>query len=341
MISSRIRYQVILALAAAVVLPSVVRAESAVDDTMRFIPEIPIPGLFEGEWVVDGTMIARYIRVLFITFIWAVGIIATVMVVYGGIKWVAAAGNPSKINDARDVINSAVIGVIIALSSIVLLNIINPRLSSFRTLTITPVNRVEFNFDEDDGSPTTGDTVPAGMSYTPPALNSNQTCTTRGGNTVTVDAQCAIGNPLFVWPVGSGVTKRVNSRVGPRYVSDNPNATTCHPGTDFTTDQKTGKDLIATHTGTITELTAHNGKCDEYAFKIQVPGFYTRYVHVKSVAAGIANGVTVTKGQVIGKSGGAEGESKCSKAPHLHLEFGVAGKIRDIDPCLIDKHSYK
>lgn len=333
----------LLGLCTAIIIgvPVLARAESSIGQTTRFLPEITIPGLLDSEWVIDGTSIAQYIRVIFIFFVWAVGAIAIVMVIYGGIRWVAAAGNPGRINDARDIINSAVIGVIIALSSIVLLNIINPRLSSFKGLSITTVNRNEVNFDEDPGAPPTNEQPPSNMSYTPADTSSDRTCKTKGGNTVTIESKCAFDKPLFVWPVGSGVQKRVNSRVGKRYVADNPNASTCHPGTDFTTNAETGKDLIATHTGTITELTAHNGKCDEYAFKIQADGYFTRYVHVKSVAAGIENGVTVKQGQIIGKSGGAPGDSKCSAVPHLHVEFGVAGQLRDIDPCLIDKHVYK
>jgi len=104
----------------------------ATTEPVTFTPEIAIPGLFSGETIITGTTILSYVRAIFILFIWSVGILAVVMVIYGGIKWVAAAGNPGRINDARDVVNNAVIGVIIALTSIVLLNTINPNLVDIR-----------------------------------------------------------------------------------------------------------------------------------------------------------------------------------------------------------------
>lgn len=120
-------------------LPST--ATVAKDNPVTFTPEIPIPGLFEGQINISSTSIAEYIRVLFVYFIWTVGILATVMVIYGGIKWVAAAGNAGRINDARDIVNNAVIGVIIALTSVVLLNIINPELTSLRGIDAKAVSK--------------------------------------------------------------------------------------------------------------------------------------------------------------------------------------------------------
>lgn len=110
-------------------------------DPITFTPELTIPGLLDGTWTIDASSIAEYIRVLFIGFVWSVGAIATVMVMYGGIKWVAAAGNPGRINDARDIINNAIIGIVIALSSVVLLNIINPNLTSFTGLNVKGIQK--------------------------------------------------------------------------------------------------------------------------------------------------------------------------------------------------------
>lgn len=96
---------------------------------LDFNPEIPLPGVFEGQQRADNNLLAHYIRAIYIYFVWVVGVVAVVMVVYGGIRWVAAAGNPGQIKEAREIIDGAIIGVLIALSSIVLLNIINPRLT--------------------------------------------------------------------------------------------------------------------------------------------------------------------------------------------------------------------
>lgn len=134
-------------------------------DPITFTPEIKIPGLFDGTWDISGSSIAEYVRVIFIMFIWIVGAVATVMVVYGGIKWVAAAGNPGQINDARDVINSAVIGVIIALSSIVLLNLINPDLITFKSITLGGVKKALVSTFEKEAEPDRAWTPPSGEDY--------------------------------------------------------------------------------------------------------------------------------------------------------------------------------
>lgn len=97
----------------------------------EFTPEVPIPGLFQGSQTIDNNLAARYIRAIYVYFIWIVGILATIMVIFGGIKWIGAAGNPGQINDARETVNNAIIGIIIALTSVVLLNIINPDFVNF------------------------------------------------------------------------------------------------------------------------------------------------------------------------------------------------------------------
>lgn len=114
----------------------------AATDTLpaeTFTPEVPLPGVFEGEQDADDTLLSRYIRAIFIYFIWTVGILATVMVIYGGLRWVSAAGNPAQIKEARDIIDNAIIGVIIGLVSVVLLNIINPKLTTLELPTLSSI----------------------------------------------------------------------------------------------------------------------------------------------------------------------------------------------------------
>lgn len=125
-----------------VALSSLAMPAAAADESaLTFTPEIPIFNLFKDTITITGTSLGDYIRVIFVAFIWVVGILATVMVVYGGIRWVAAAGNAGRIKEARDTVDSAVIGLIIALASVVLLNIINPSLTKFNGLTLKGVEK--------------------------------------------------------------------------------------------------------------------------------------------------------------------------------------------------------
>lgn len=96
----------------------------------KFVPEVNIPGLFSGPQTIDNTLLGRYVRAIYVYFVWVVGILSTVMITFGGIKWVTAAGNSGLISDARDTINNAIIGLIIALTSFVLLYTINPQYTS-------------------------------------------------------------------------------------------------------------------------------------------------------------------------------------------------------------------
>lgn len=73
----------------------------------------------------------------------AIGILATVMVFYGGIQWIAAAGNASRIKDAKETIFSSLIGVVIALGSYLLLYVINPNLINLRPPALKSVVPIE------------------------------------------------------------------------------------------------------------------------------------------------------------------------------------------------------
>jgi hypothetical protein len=130
-------------------VPQVARAETKSNSGLFFTPEIPLPGLFDkAEQPVDNTLLANYIKAIFIYFIWVVGIVAVVMVIYGGVRWVAAAGNAGRIKEARDIIDNAVIGVIIALTSVVLLNIINPKLTQIGIPSFRSLKKITFVSDQ-------------------------------------------------------------------------------------------------------------------------------------------------------------------------------------------------
>lgn len=112
-----------------------------------FTPELDLPGVFSGPQTSDSSLLAKYLRAIFIYFIWVVGIIAGAMIVYAGVKWISAAGNPGRIKDARETLNSAIIGVIIALTSVLLLSIIDPRLTKFASLTPGRIATMNLNLD--------------------------------------------------------------------------------------------------------------------------------------------------------------------------------------------------
>jgi hypothetical protein len=99
---------------------------------LTFTPNVPIPRLFEGSQPVDETLLGRYISNFYVFFAGVAGILATVMMMWGGFHYITAAGNPQRMNEGKDIIGNAVIGLVLVLISYLLLNAINPRLIQLR-----------------------------------------------------------------------------------------------------------------------------------------------------------------------------------------------------------------
>ena len=57
------------------------------------------------------------------------GLAAFVMIVWGGIQWMTSQGNPTATNEAKDKIQKALLGLLLVLSSFLILQIINPELT--------------------------------------------------------------------------------------------------------------------------------------------------------------------------------------------------------------------
>lgn len=69
---------------------------------------------------------SQYLQLLYQFALGIVGIIAVVLIMFGGLRWVAAAGNESAIGEAKEIIVSAVTGLAIALLSYMILGFLNP-----------------------------------------------------------------------------------------------------------------------------------------------------------------------------------------------------------------------
>lgn len=65
-------------------------------------------------------IVARVIRVL----LGFLGIIATVIILLGGFKWMTAAGNEDKVSEARKLMLAGVIGLIIIMASFAIANFV-------------------------------------------------------------------------------------------------------------------------------------------------------------------------------------------------------------------------
>ena len=85
------------------------------------------------------TDVADYIRTIYTFGVSIIGVVATVMIMFGGMKWLLAAGSQSKIGDAKEIIISAVVGLVLALTSYLLLNTINPKLVTMSSIAVETI----------------------------------------------------------------------------------------------------------------------------------------------------------------------------------------------------------
>jgi len=87
----------------------------------EWTPLVRIPGLPP-----TGTVnLSMYLIGLYNFLLSIVGIVAVIMLIIGGMRYITAVGNPTAISDAKDIINSAITGLILALLSWVFISAIN------------------------------------------------------------------------------------------------------------------------------------------------------------------------------------------------------------------------
>ncbi len=86
----------------------------------NYVPLVSIPGIDPNAGILT------YLSGLYNFLISIVGILAMAVIIYGGMRYLTSAGNPSSVEEAKDAITSAVIGLILALTSWVILSTINP-----------------------------------------------------------------------------------------------------------------------------------------------------------------------------------------------------------------------
>ncbi|PIZ98418.1 MAG: hypothetical protein COX77_04720 [Candidatus Komeilibacteria bacterium CG_4_10_14_0_2_um_filter_37_10] len=100
-------------------------------EPIKFQPQITVPNsdFKAGTAItVNGSTLGEYIAAIYKYGVSVVSVLAVVMVMLGGWRWIFAAGNAGEITTAKSIIASALIGLVIMSVSYLLLNIINPAL---------------------------------------------------------------------------------------------------------------------------------------------------------------------------------------------------------------------
>ncbi|MFA4818197.1 MAG: pilin [Parcubacteria group bacterium] len=87
----------------------------------------------------DTKPIAQYIRSIYKYAIGIVGILATVVMMIGGIMWIMSGGSPERAGEAKAYISASLTGLVLTLASYLILATVNPALTNFKISEIKPV----------------------------------------------------------------------------------------------------------------------------------------------------------------------------------------------------------
>ncbi len=129
----------------------------AAPSNICFKPNVPIPGMSaifgqdsstacpDGGYLITPDSIGLYVNALYTYAARLAVAIAMFMIVFASWQWMMAAGNASKIDNAKETIQGALIGLALLFAGQLLLNNISERLVSFKGLDLPPISAVETN----------------------------------------------------------------------------------------------------------------------------------------------------------------------------------------------------
>ena len=113
-------------------------------DQLCYRPNIPIPiksadgviDFAQDNPVTDGTFLAKYIVAIYTYGAGFAGIIAMFMLVIAGWRWLLAAGNASKITEAKQIVNGVLLGLALLFGGQLLLRQISENFNSIQSLDV-------------------------------------------------------------------------------------------------------------------------------------------------------------------------------------------------------------
>ena len=124
-----------------------------VNASFDYTPLEPIPGI-DPE---DSKSFESFIESIYIFALWSVGIASLFMLTIGGFWYMTSAGNTSRIGEAKKIIASALVGLLIALITWLILYVLNPDLVRINIdLTNFQVRSGYDGGDDWDGDPIDG-----------------------------------------------------------------------------------------------------------------------------------------------------------------------------------------
>ncbi len=179
-------------------------------DNSNYCMLAPLPGLGDGSGNLPVTSFGNYISTIIYIVFGLIGVLSVFMIVFGGIEYMTGTSAGEK-EGGKSRITNAILGLLLALCSYIILNTINPKLVNLG-VTIPQVAVV---------ASTTIDNPPTGTGTTTSTIT-NTTYTTlcpQVGGTVNVTmssdggtTKSTVAYPIvtgFIWPSDSGVDQTI------------------------------------------------------------------------------------------------------------------------------------
>ena len=88
---------------------------------------------------IKSITITKYFSAFYTYTMGLIGILSTVVIMWGGFIWITAGGNQARVSVAQSWIGASLSGLILALSAVVILNVINPKLTQKPVLNVETV----------------------------------------------------------------------------------------------------------------------------------------------------------------------------------------------------------
>jgi len=89
-----------------------------------------------------------YLQTIYKYAIGAVGILATVVMMFGGVMWITAAGSNERVSSAKAWIGASLTGLVLTLSSYTILYLVNPNTLTFRPIELEKPEEIIAGYDK-------------------------------------------------------------------------------------------------------------------------------------------------------------------------------------------------
>jgi hypothetical protein len=118
-------------------------------DTIKYKAQIGFGKIFSKEIEIGPDSIGTYITEVYKYAVSVVGILASIVIMWGGVRWLTAGGDSAAVDDAKKWIEGALSGLVLVMTSYMILYFVNPDLIKFKSIKIDPINGNEAKNNDD------------------------------------------------------------------------------------------------------------------------------------------------------------------------------------------------